>query len=362
MAQIDALKRQAEEEARHPQVKHPRTGHFVRTEETSKTEEAPPITHRNRTAARPPNVIASGGMEREKATNAARRNLGQPSLARQDVEMAEVPSRRSLVSQRNVLDPESLVPRDKLQKALMDAGGARLTEMVLKAKLQGDVLVEDVLSGHSDVHSRVFKDKVWTYDAETKRVVQEEALLRDVSGMVAGIAPEIRMDSLSDKTVQRNPYRERCPYISILTRTGYENALLDTGAEINVMSRDLMIELGLNPFLTPAKFVKRPIGFEGKAGEAFLGMLEGLVIHCGGVECRTHVYVSNTMDPSFRLLLGVPYQVAARAQILRNDDGDCEVVLKDETTGRSITVSASEANYTRDAKTREMIDLAHLNE
>ena len=367
LARLDVVKRQTREQAQYPATKHVRTGHYVHDTGPPAAVEITPGRKRGRREAPPPKIVLEESRDKaEISPDGVRRNLiGRDSA----LPKTEVPNARPEIARRKacdnaeysdeLLEEVGLAAGEKLQKTFAEVDGAdRLVQMCLEAELPEKLKVKHVMSGSAEARDKWYKGRGWQYDLQSERFVQGNRSGAKI-GKVSDSENGIRMDALGDKRPVRNPYLEKCPYISILTRTGYENALLDTGAEINVMSRDLMMELGLQRSLVPAKVVSRPIGWEGKAGEQFLGMLEGLWIHCAGVECRTHVYVANTLDPSYRLILGAPYQVASRAVILRNDDGDCDVILKDQNTDKSVRVRANEADYTQDRKMNEMFDISH---
>jgi hypothetical protein len=120
-----------------------------------------------------------------------------------------------------------------------------------------------------------------------------------------------------------------------------------------------MYELNLRHYLTPAKYVRSAIGFEGHPAEGFLGMIEDLSIRTNGLVFRTNVYVAKTMDPSYRIILGIPFHIASRMTLLREDDGSCTIILKDE-EGNVVEVSAEEAEFARDDGMREMLGASHL--
>ena len=145
------------------------------------------------------------------------------------------------------------------------------------------------------------------------------------------------------------------------TKHGHERALLDSGIEINVMSRDMADELELP--ISPTKLVRSAIEYKGQTGEAFAGVIENLLINVGGVEVTTHVFVAKVMDPQYRLILGTPYQIAARMEMIRRDSGVCVVTLRDQETSKVIKTHATEAEVGHDERTAEMLELSrsHLN-
>src|ERR1700744_3472884 len=121
----------------------------------------------------------------------------------------------------------------------------------------------------------------------------------------------------------------------------------------------------LEKYMVRTKYVTSGVGIEGGDRLSFIGMIEDLIVSAAGAEYVTQVYVAPTMDPTYRLILGVPYQVAARCEITRKQDGTCIVGIRDSNTGQRVRIVAADAEYDKDAKMSEMLEHTrghgHLN-
>ena len=113
--------------------------------------------------------------------------------------------------------------------------------------------------------------------------------------------------------------------LPVETRVGVIDALLDTGAEVNVISRDLADQLNLP--ITPIRDI-RAIGFTGE-GDNFSGIIEELDIKIMDYIVIIHTFVIKVMDPKYKLILRGPYHKGSRVKIMRNGDGNYYVTLYD---------------------------------
>ena len=139
----------------------------------------------------------------------------------------------------------------------------------------------------------------------------------------------VRVDSIEViDTEAKNYYLASTPKVPIRMDSGTRyTALLDTGAEINVMTEEMMIKEGL-----PMR--PRPhLNLVGHTGHSknFLGVCEDVAISIGGFTTRHHIFVVSGAD--HMLVLGQPFMIKVRASTEWREDG-MYMTTHDATTGR----------------------------
>ena len=137
--------------------------------------------------------------------------------------------------------------------------------------------------------------------------------------------------SRSDPLVKPQVHQKASPYLPVTMRGTTEYALLDTGAEINLMTLGLVQEMGLLRYMRKPARITHALGFTGEEGN-FVGVIKDVLINVAGVKTPTIFYVADSKDPSFRCILGTPWQAAARMKLEYRDDVTTIVGLSE--TGR----------------------------
>lgn len=363
---LDPIKRPATDQGQRARVKQPRTGTYQ-----------PPSSSNMATRQSRPNgeIIydGTGGDNSDEILEVRQpRTRSQPldtvqsrEQTSQDTVMPDAPARRPRARGEPVALHEGSNMREKLQKVLSKTNtSAKLVDRALDAEVP-NVKIREMLETSKDFRDEWFSRKAWYYDQQTDQVMhhldKKQPAPRGSAAQNKKNAPApVTLAAHQASVSVQNEYFRRSPYILVKTVTGQERALVDTGAEINVMSRDLMEEMGLQSEVVPTKYISNAISFEGSAGANFLGMIENLLIQAGGVEAVTHVYIASTMDPAYRLILGMPFQQASNCGVYHKPDKSCVVQVTDYRTGDQVNILAVDAEEEDDEKMQEMRDLAHL--
>ena len=80
-----------------------------------------------------------------------------------------------------------------------------------------------------------------------------------------------------------------------------------------------------------------------------IGVLHDVPLDIGGVIFKQHVFV--VPNASAPLLLGRPFERAARAQYINEDDGSLVVLLRSQDGGREVLFKAAPAFHERNRQT-----------
>ena len=366
-ARLDPVKRAAREQLSRARAKQPRTGTYVANEGPSNV------------AARLPRengeIIFDGinNDENDEAESRGLYNVQSRDSGAQDAVMEETQPQAAARPKRRVALHEGVTePRDNLNRTLKKMNGpVKIANYIMDIPVGEGLQVRDLLAAGKEIRDEIFVKRNWDYDQSRDQLFHRPEPSKKPTKSAGGTANDaavrsyVRMDIPQERATARRVYHDSSPYIFVRVKDGMEKALVDTGAEINVMSQDLMLEMGLQRAMVKPKYVSSGVGFEGQAGEKFVGMIEDLIINSGGVEAVTHVFVAPTMDPTYRLILGVPYQTASCCVVARKADGSCIVTLKDHQNGHQVRMVAADAEWDANQKMQEMLDLSHgrdLNE
>jgi hypothetical protein len=373
-AHVDPVtKRPAPQQGGHAQTKHPRTG----TYEPIASSRRPYATRQTRGGGE---IIFDGISEDPQPSKNPTNQRPQNSLytvqdevsrdpTSQDTEIGDAhsPSRprqvlqRPRVSKESQYGPPGPVP---FRKAV--AQNTNSVAKILKAVGKTGVMIElDDLFALKEINSELFTYKHWHYDEERQEPIHQphapKGGIRSATagGESAGRVGAVQTNPMMERPLGSRLYQSNCPYLPVKIRGQYEDSLLDTGAEINLMSLGLVQEMGLSQYMRKPKFVQDAVGFSGER-ERFAGMIEGFVVNVAGVDVLTNVYVAATMDQAFRFILGVPFQKAANGNIYYQEDGRCVVSLTDSFVGKRITMIAQDAPDTEGNELRELARTSSL--
>ena len=72
------------------------------------------------------------------------------------------------------------------------------------------------------------------------------------------------------------------------------------------MSLDLVEDIGLSRYLRKVKFIYDAVEFNDDR-EKFVGIIEDFIVSITRVDILTNVYITNTLDPIYRFILGRPF-------------------------------------------------------
>lgn len=335
-----------------PTTKNVRYGNYVEAVATAAEEEVEEEEER-RHSQRSTTVTFEEPEVRE-ITEPEDSAMGEaPDNVMEGVESVPRPRRRRGVA----MDQEPFgIGFDKLVKILGQTNGPeKLAENLLNQEVKG-ITVQGLLAGSSDVRRIIFSKKEWNYDEDQEMVKTKAKPPAPAPVPVpAASMSSVRMDDkLQPAVYKRVLYQAACPVIPVTTRLGIQEALLDSGAEVNVMSLELAERLHL-PIHGHGSV--QAIGFDGTAN-SFLGVIKDLQINVQGVVVRVHMFVAKAVDPKYKIILGCPYQAGARAEINRDKDGNCQVLLHDQDTSAKIRIQGVTAAFEDGDSIERMIEMA----
>ena len=92
------------------------------------------------------------------------------------------------------------------------------------------------------------------------------------------------------------------------------STLIDTGAELNIITTDVADRAGL----TIRTRVKIKISSYSEHISRFLGIIENILISVDSIACRANIFVTRSAPQP--LILKISYLHSARAQLLFDDD------------------------------------------
>ncbi len=132
-----------------------------------------------------------------------------------------------------------------------------------------------------------------------------------------------------------------CPKVKARIEGRNEIALLDTGAEINVLSAEVVDDLRL-PYSEDVS--ARVVGID-KGEAAPLGRCDDVCISVGS--CTVYQSFVILRNPNHRVILGMPYLLATRATTAADLGGECRVSLRAPDTGKIVSFQAARDQNSR---------------
>ena len=174
----------------------------------------------------------------------------------------------------------------------------------------------------------------------------------------------LRMNSMHMRTsgenvaAQERSFFAPCPEVDITTPKGTSPALLDTGAEINVISLDMARKMKY--VITRMDDIQ--LGIMSYKGDVdnFVGVVCDAPIEVYGVRTKTHIFVARSVDEQYCMILGRPWQIASEAAIWQLADGTCVCRLTDEETGKQVEFHAAEAKFQGDQHKKMIQNLGRV--
>jgi hypothetical protein len=137
--------------------------------------------------------------------------------------------------------------------------------------------------------------------------------------------------------VEEALYTAACPRVKCVVGGKEFVVLLDSGAEVNVMSSDICMRLGL-PMNENVS-----LNMMGATGQSkkFLGICESVEVDIGGVKHRVPIWVLDQLDQT--IILGRPFAHSSRLWIQNKEDGTtvCKVFSPDG--ANSVSFRAAQA-------------------
>ena len=181
------------------------------------------------------------------------------------------------------------------------------------------VTVENLLAGSSDVRKLIFSAKEWDHEDDAI-VVRREPTAKAQSVRFA-----------NDDAVQEPAEMALCPELAVLIRGAEVKALIDTGAECNLMSAQLARALKL-PITKLTDYKYQAVSYSGMS-QRFIGIARNVRVDVHGVQVNAHFFIAQKMDQVECILLGSPYQTSAQLGLWRQGDGTMTCSVRDPHTG-----------------------------
>ncbi len=126
---------------------------------------------------------------------------------------------------------------------------------------------------------------------------------------------DIKVGVYSIITIKRFFFVVAAPTVLVIINKIIEySALVNTGAELNIMIVDVTDRAGL----VIKTRVKIKISLYSKYISRFLRIIENILISVGSIVCRVNIFVTRSVSQFF--ILGISYLHSARAQLLFDDD------------------------------------------
>jgi hypothetical protein len=227
-----------------------------------------------------------------------------------------------------VLNQDKFTGARSLVKAMMDSKVENLT-------------MGDLLAGSGDARRLLFSAREWESNEGglTNTGTTRKTPLKVSSARVPLVS--------STKTAENErSFFAPSPQVDIMTPDGQRPALLDTGAEINVISLDMARKMRL--VITRLDDAK--LGIMSYRGDVdnFVGVVCDAPITVHGIRTRAHIFVAKAVDEEYCMILGRPWQISAESAIWQMGDGSCQCRITDEETGRQVEFHVAEATFRGD--------------
>lgn len=243
------------------------------------------------------------------------------------------------------ITPASSSVKERREKR--DAAGKRLFTALNQEKITGarslvksmmdskvEITIGNLLAGSGDARRLLFSAREW--EANEKGPVN--TIRRETAAPI-----RVNATRMSSPTVPERSYFAPCPVVDITTEDGPRSALLDTGAEINVMSLAQARKMHL--VITRLNDIKFGIvSYRGDV-DSFVGVVCDAPIEIHGTVAHTHVFVAKTVDEEYDMILGRPWQRAADFAMWQEADGSCQCRIADDETDKQVEFHAAEANF-----------------
>ena len=196
-----------------------------------------------------------------------------------------------------------IIGKEKLSKVLGRINGLEKLANLLLNQCIENITVQGILLGSVDIRRILFSKKEWEYN-KGKDIVSATRLPNRVS--------TIRIDELGALIEYKGVrYQTTYPILYIDTKLRMKEVLLDTGAEVNIISRAIVEALKLS--------IDRPtliyrISFNGVA-QKFTGVIRELDVKVLDIVVIVHIFIAEVVDPKYSMILGNPYLVGVRIEI-----------------------------------------------
>jgi hypothetical protein len=228
--------------------------------------------------------------------------------------------------------------KDKTEKK--DASGKRLFTALNQEKVTGarslvksmmdskvEITIGNLLAGSGDARRLLFSAREWEANE---------------AGPVNTAKRDVRVHA-TRMTIPERSFFAPCPVVEVTTAEGTRSALLDSGAEINVIS--LAQARKMHFVITRLKDAS--FGIVSYRGDIdnFVGVVLDAPIEIHGTRAHTHVFVAETVDEEYDMILGRPWQRAADFAMWQEEDGSCVCRITDDETDTEVEFHAAEARF-----------------
>jgi hypothetical protein len=228
-----------------------------------------------------------------------------------------------------------------------DASGKRLFTALNQEKITGarslvksmmdskvEITIGNLLAGSGDARRLLFSAREW--EANEQGPV-------NTARRETGVPIRVNAARATQSSATERSFFAPCPVVDITTEGGPRSALLDTGAEINVISLAQARKMHfVITRLNDAKF--GIVSYRGDM-DSFVGVVCDAPIEIHGTVAHTHVFVAKTVDEEYDMILGRPWQRAAEFAMWQEADGSCQCRIADDETGKQVEFHAAEAKF-----------------
>ena len=227
-----------------------------------------------------------------------------------------------------------------------------VTEKMLKAVIP-DITVGDILSSGMGTHKMMFKplkQEVMDKLGVGKRLVvagQHAKVTR--AGAGGGMIHQVTA------RLTNTLYSSACPQVPVEIGDIKTMALLDSGAEVNLIEASVLSQAGV-PYLADSNLTL--VDVNGKH-TSMLGMVENVEITIG-----TFTYTQSLMvveKASSAVILGMPFFVGSRMKTEIVNDGSTRVSIVCPSTGEEIRFTGVASNHKKNKYLNQLQDLRSSN-
>jgi hypothetical protein len=243
------------------------------------------------------------------------------------------------------VDPDAPQKLTKSLTQVKNAGAHQLATALMQQEVS--VSVGNLLAGSGELRKLLFSAKEWEHDNDT--VIHRRN------------PPPARSKSV--RLVEDAGYEPiemaLCPEMLVGINGSDIRALIDTGAECNLMSANLARKLRLAIHTLP-DYRFQAVSYSG-ATQRFCGMARRVGVEVQGIKIVAHFFIAEHMENEGTIILGAPYQAAARLGLSRLSDGSIVCSVTDPGTDETVEFEIEEPGPDQIVDLRGARKMARIN-